>query len=77
VMTTRINLPKLGTTMTEATLVEWVKVDGDAVEVNDVLCRIETDKVEDEISSPTSGTLTTVAVEGEVYEVGALLAEIN
>lgn len=76
-MTTRVNVPKLGTTMTEATLVEWVKADGETIEVGEVVCRIETDKVDDEIVAPVSGTLRTVAIEGEVYQVGDLLAEIG
>jgi pyruvate/2-oxoglutarate dehydrogenase complex dihydrolipoamide acyltransferase (E2) component len=76
-MTTPINVPKLGTTMTEATLIEWVKRDGDSVEVGDVVCRIETDKVEGEIEAPSAGVLRTEAQEGEVYQVGDPLAVIT
>jgi 2-oxoglutarate dehydrogenase E2 component (dihydrolipoamide succinyltransferase) len=76
-MTTTINVPKLGTTMTEATLIEWVKRDGDIVDVGDVVCRIETDKVDDEIAAPAAGVLRTKAQEGEVYQVGDPLAEIT
>ena len=75
-MSTPINVPKLGTTMTEATLVEWVKRDGDEVEVGDVICRIETDKVDEDIEAPAAGILRTKAEAGEVYQVGDPLAEI-
>jgi pyruvate dehydrogenase E2 component (dihydrolipoamide acetyltransferase) len=75
-MTTPINVPKLGTTMTEATLIEWVKGDGASVEAGDVVCRIETDKVEQEIEAPVPGVLRTKAQEGELYQVGDPLAEI-
>jgi pyruvate/2-oxoglutarate dehydrogenase complex dihydrolipoamide acyltransferase (E2) component len=76
-MTTPINVPKLGTTMTEATLIEWVKRDGDSVEVGEVVCRIETDKVEQEIEAAAAGVLRTTAQEGEVYQVGDPLAVIT
>lgn len=76
-MSQTINVPKLGTTMTEATLVEWIADDGEAVGVGDPICRIETDKVDEEIYSPGAGILRTRAAEGETYEVGELLAEIE
>jgi pyruvate/2-oxoglutarate dehydrogenase complex dihydrolipoamide acyltransferase (E2) component len=75
-MTTPINVPKLGTTMTEATLIEWVKRDGDTVDVGEVVCRIETDKVEGEIEAPSAGVLRIKAQEGELYQVGDPLAEV-
>ena len=73
---TSINLPKLGTTMTEATLVEWLVEDGAAVAVGDPICRIETDKVDEEIPAPAAGSLRTIAEPGELYQVGDPLAEI-
>ncbi len=75
-MTTPVNVPKLGTTMTEATLVEWLVSDGASVAVGDPICRIETDKVDEEIAAPAAGTLRTIATEGELYQVGDPLAEI-
>lgn len=72
-----INVPKLGTTMTEATLVEWIADDGATVAVGDPICRIETDKVDEDIYSPGAGVLRTRAEEGETYNVGDLLAEIE
>lgn len=76
-MTTPINLPKLGTTMTEATLVEWLVEDGGAVTAGQPLCRIETDKVDHELDAPASGVLRTIAEPGAVYQVGEPLAEIG
>ena len=76
-MSTPINLPKLGTTMTEATLVEWLVDDGAVVAPGDPLCRIETDKVDEEIEAPAAGTLRTIAEAGQVYQVGDPLAEID
>lgn len=76
-MSSRINVPKLGTTMTEATLVGWLAEDGSTVAAGDPVCHIESEKVDDEIVAPASGTLRHVAEAGEVYQVGDLLAEIT
>ena len=76
-MATPIVIPRLGMTMTEATLVEWVVPDGDTVTSGDVLYRIETDKVETDCEATTSGTVRHKAEPGEVYPVGALIGEIE
>jgi 2-oxoglutarate dehydrogenase E2 component (dihydrolipoamide succinyltransferase) len=75
-MAAEINLPKLGVSMTEATLVEWVAEDMSAVTEGQVICRIETDKVDQEIEAPVAGTLLHGGPAGRVYEVGELIAEI-
>lgn len=75
-MSSPVNLPKLGTTMTEATLVEWLVDDGAAVAAGDPICRIETDKVDEELSAPAAGSIRTIAEAGEIYQVGDPLAEI-
>jgi pyruvate/2-oxoglutarate dehydrogenase complex dihydrolipoamide acyltransferase (E2) component len=76
-MTTPVVIPRLGMTMTEATLVEWVVADGAAVTVGDVLYRIETDKVETDCEATTSGTVRHKAGPGEVYPVGTVIGEIE
>ena len=50
-----INIPKLGVSMSEGTLVEWLVRDGDTVRAGDVIYRIETDKVENDVESPVAG----------------------
>ena len=75
-MAVEINLPKLAVSMTEATLVEWVAEDMSSVTEGQVICRIETDKVEQEIESPAAGTLLHAGPAGQVYVVGELIAEI-
>ena len=76
-MTTPISIPKLGVSMTEGTLVEWLVADGDAVEVGDVLYRVETDKVENEIEAPAAGVIRISGVEGETYDVGTQIGSIE
>jgi 2-oxoglutarate dehydrogenase E2 component (dihydrolipoamide succinyltransferase) len=76
-MTVLMNIPKLGMSMTEATLVAWLVDDGASVTKGDAICTIETDKVEQEIEAPASGTLVHKAEVGESYPVGDPLAEIG
>ena len=76
-MSTPISIPKLGVSMTEGTLVEWLVADGDAVTPGDVLYRIETDKVENEIEAPVAGVVHITGEEGETYEVGTQIGTID
>lgn len=72
-----ISIPKLGMSMTEATLVEWLVDDGGAVAEGQDLYAIETDKSVQEIQSPVAGTLKIIAEPGEIYEVGHLIATVD
>lgn len=77
-MSTEITMPKLGLTMTSGTMVEWLKKVGDRVEEGDPLASIETEKIEQEIESPCSGTLVEILVEaGADADVGAKLGSIE
>lgn len=76
-MSVPVPIPKLGMTMAEATLVEWVSPDGASVAEGDVLCVIETDKVESEVLAPSPGVVRHRAAEGETYNVGYVLAEVE
>lgn len=75
-MATEIRMPKLGMSMTEGTIAEWVAADGTSVAAGQVVATIETDKVEQEIEAPEGGTLVHRAAQGGTYDVGELLAEI-
>lgn len=63
--------------MSEGTLVEWLVSDGDTVQPGDILYRIETDKVENEIEAPVAGTVRITGVEGETYDVGTQIGSIE
>jgi pyruvate/2-oxoglutarate dehydrogenase complex dihydrolipoamide acyltransferase (E2) component len=76
-MAVPINIPQLGVSMTEGTLVEWMVADGAAVNVGDILYRVETDKVENEIEAPVAGIIRITGVEGETYEVGTQIGSIE
>ena len=76
-MATPINIPKLGVSMTEGTLVEWLVSDGQQVQAGDVIYRIETDKVENDIEAPIAGVIRVIGVEGETYDVGVNIGSIE
>ncbi|MGR3322322.1 MAG: 2-oxoglutarate dehydrogenase complex dihydrolipoyllysine-residue succinyltransferase [Pseudooceanicola sp.] len=77
-MSTEIRVPTLGESVTEATVATWFKKPGDHVEVDEMLCELETDKVTVEVPSPAAGTLSDiVAGEGETVGVDALLGNIS
>lgn len=76
-MATQVLLPKIGFSMNEATLSEWMVADGADVAEGQPLYALESDKSVQEIESPASGRLKIIATIGIVYEVGAVLAEIG
>ena len=76
-MSEKIVVPALGESITEATVSKWLKNEGDAVEVDEPIVELETDKVNLEVPSPVSGVLSKInCKDGEVVEVGALLGSV-
>src|SRR4051812_28233878 len=75
--TVQVTLPQMGESVTEGTVLEWHKQEGDPVEADEVLVEVSTDKVDAEVPAPASGTVAKIhAAEGDTVEVGAVLAEI-
>ncbi len=73
-----VNVPTLGESITEATVGEWLKQPGDAVEMDEPIVSLETDKVAVEVPAPAAGILGEHKVaEGDNVEVGALIATIE
>ena len=75
-MTTQILFPKIGFSMEEGTLAEWMVGDGATVVEGQPLYALESDKSVQEVESPATGTLKILAQPGEVYKVGDVLGEI-
>lgn len=76
-MASTINIPKLGVSVTEGKLAEWLVADGDVITAGQALYVLETDKVETEIEAPCAGTIRLIGTAGETYEVGTLVAEVH
>ncbi len=73
-MALEIKVPTLGESVTEATVGQWLKKQGDSVARDEPLVELETDKVTIEVPAPAAGRLETIAVkDGETVAVGALL----
>jgi pyruvate dehydrogenase E2 component (dihydrolipoyllysine-residue acetyltransferase) len=74
---TSIQMPQLGETIVEGTILKWLKEEGEHVERDEPLFEISTDKVDTEVPSPVSGTLTRIiAEEGATVAVKTEIAEI-
>ena len=77
-MAEKITVPTLGESVTEATVSKWLKSQGDKVIADEPLVELETDKVNVEVPSPTSGVLGSIDVkEGETVNVGSLLGTVD
>ncbi|AOG02036.1 biotin-requiring enzyme family protein [Blastomonas sp. RAC04] len=76
-MATEILLPKIGFSMNEGQIAEWMFGDGEEVAEGDVLYLLEADKSANEVEAPASGILRILGVEGETYEVGTVIGYIE
>jgi pyruvate/2-oxoglutarate dehydrogenase complex dihydrolipoamide acyltransferase (E2) component len=73
-----LKLARVGMNMAEATIAKWHKQPGDAFRNGDVLYEIETDKVTQEVTATSDGTLLQILVPaGEIAEVGAAVCSVD
>jgi len=76
-MSLDIKVPSVGESITEVTIANWHKKDGDSVNVDDVLCELESDKATFELNAESAGVLRIVAGEGETVPIGGLICRIE
>lgn len=77
-MATPVQMPQMGESVVEGTILKWLKAEGDTVEMDDPLVEVSTDKVDTEIPSPVAGTLVKIlAQEGDSVEVGTAICEVD
>lgn len=76
-MSLEIKVPPVGESISEVTLSNWVKNDGDHVEMDDVIAELESDKATFELTAEAAGTLKTTAKEGDVLAIGAVVCSIE
>jgi 2-oxoglutarate dehydrogenase E2 component (dihydrolipoamide succinyltransferase) len=72
-----INVPTVGESISEVTLVKWLKNDGDYVQRDEVLAELESEKATFEVNAEKAGVLKTVGKEGDTLNIGDLLAQID
>jgi 2-oxoglutarate dehydrogenase E2 component (dihydrolipoamide succinyltransferase) len=76
-MSLEIKVPPVGESITEVTLSRWIKKDGEAVEMDEVIAELESDKATFELTAEQAGTLKTIAAEGDTLAIGAPVASIE
>lgn len=72
-----MKVPTIGESITEVTLSQWLKADGDYVKLDEPICEFESDKATLEFPSEAAGKLIYVAAEGDDIEIGAVVAKID
>lgn len=71
-------MPQMGVSVSEGTISQWLKAEGETIEKDETLLEISTDKVDTEVPSPATGVVKSIVVpEGETVDVGVLLAQIE
>ena len=75
-MAEEFTMPKLGLTMTDGTIREWLVDDGAFVQAGEPILVIETDKVETEVEARADGVLRVTGVVGSTYECGAVIGYV-
>ena len=76
-MLKEIKVPKVGESISQVTIAGWHKKDGEYVNMDDVLCELESDKATFELTAEASGILSHKGKEGDTLEIGALICTIN
>ena len=77
-MITEFKMPKMGESISEATIISWLKNVGDFVEAEETILEVATDKVDSDVPAPVSGVITEIRFQkDDVVEVGTILALID
>ncbi|EAZ79409.1 2-oxoglutarate dehydrogenase complex dihydrolipoyllysine-residue succinyltransferase [Algoriphagus machipongonensis] len=76
-MSKEIKVPAVGESITEVTVGQWFKNDGDQVQMDEVLCELESDKATFELPAEATGILRIKAQEGDTLEIGAVICSID
>ncbi|MCI0921375.1 2-oxoglutarate dehydrogenase complex dihydrolipoyllysine-residue succinyltransferase [Sphingobacterium rhinopitheci] len=76
-MSLEIKVPTVGESITEVTLAQWLKQDGDYVEMDENIAELESDKATFELPAEKAGILRIIAQEGDTLEIGAVVCAIE
>ena len=75
-MAQQVKVPTVGESITEVTIANWLKKDGDAVKMDEVIAELESDKATFELTAPQAGVLKISKQQGEVVPIGTVICEI-
>ena len=76
-MPTEIKIPAVGESITEVTIAKWLKKDGEAVQRDEIIAELESDKATFELPAEADGTLKIRVAEGETIGIGTVIAELD
>ncbi len=76
-MSVEIKVPTVGESITEVTIANWLKNDGDYVEMDEVICELESEKASFELNAEAAGTLKIKSKEGDTINIGDVICEID
>src|SRR6202008_2149865 len=72
-----IKVPTVGESISEVTLLKWLKKDGEYVDRDEVIAELESEKATFEVNAEQAGSLKTIAKEGDTLNIGSVLAHID
>src|SRR5882672_8171815 len=75
-MSQQVKIPTVGESITEVTIANWLKNDGDIVKMDEPIAELESDKATFELTAPQAGVLKILKPKGEVVPIGAIICEV-
>src|SRR3954470_9862833 len=75
-MAQQVKIPTVGESITEVTIANWLKKEGDIVKMDEVIAELESDKATFELTAPQAGALKILKQAGEVVPIGTAICEI-
>lgn len=76
-MAQQVKIPTVGESITEVTIANWLKNDGDAVKMDEVIAELESDKATFELTAPQAGVLKILKQKGDTVPIGAVICEVQ
>src|SRR5690348_15154133 len=76
-MSQQVKVPAVGESITEVTIANWLKKDGDIVKQDEVIAELESDKATFELPAPQAGVLKILKKQGEVVPIGTAICEVQ
>src|ERR1044071_331492 len=76
-MSQQVKVPAVGESITEVTIANWLKKDGDIVKLDEVIAELESDKATFELTAPQAGVLKILKKQGDVVPIGTVICEVQ